>query len=73
MSASILARASQFLDLCVAELMAVPIEQLERATQTYADFRAALKRRYNTYWAGWARWVDMQARSHLASGCRHRP
>ena len=52
----------EFLDLCVNMLWSQPLEQLETAATSYADFRSALKRRHNTYWRSWAHYIDRQCR-----------
>ena len=49
-------------DLCVNILSSQPISQLEAAVASYAEFRAALKRRNATYWRSWAHWIDVQSR-----------
>lgn len=52
----------EFLDLCVSMLWSTPLEQLEAAAASYSEFRAALKRRLNAYWRGWAHYIDRQSR-----------
>ena len=53
---------TEFLDLCIRMLWSHDIEQLKQAASSYAEFRAALKRRNNTYWRSWAHWIDRQCR-----------
>lgn len=52
----------EFMDLCVAVLRDEPLESLEHAAASYAEFRAALKRRSNAYWRRVADRIDRVAR-----------
>ena len=52
----------EFMDICVNLLWDKDLPQLESAATSYAEFRAALKRRINTRWRRIADKVDRAAR-----------